>query len=211
MAQTREDLTRKLEALKGRLIGTEGASHGGANTDMAKKTSSKSSSAPASGGKASVKKTPVKKAAPGAAKAKSSGAKSDSSSSASKASAPKKAAAAKGGRATAKKATTKRVVKGVAAKTTEVLGEMLAGAAVGAITGAANEVKDEPTAAQRSVAAVKRGTAVKKSSGKRTATPPGEVLSDLATGAAIGAVAGAAKAVMPSEESKGSKGKGRKK
>jgi len=114
-----------------------------------------------------------------------------------------------------KKTTGKRVARAVAAKTTEVLGEMLAGAAVGAVTGAAERVSDQPTAfhAEGSERAIEgerkpaKGEATKASPRKRsTGKKSAEVVNEMLSGAAVGAVTGAAKAVIPTK-TKGGKGR----
>jgi len=138
--------------------------------------------------------------------------------------AAKKTVAAKaGGSAKSKTASPKRVVKAIAEKSTEVLGEMLTGAAVGAVTAAAERVSDQPTAVTAVVAepatATPTGAVTKKGSGsKKAATPKrgkgkpsGEVLGEMLSGAAVGAVAGAAKSVLPVEKKEGrSRPKGKK-
>jgi hypothetical protein len=73
----------------------------------------------------------------------------------------------------------------------------MAGAVVGAVTGAARAVAQEPTA-------VSGGEPTKLASSPVQAGGPGtkDVLGELASGAAVGAVSGVAKAVLPPEKPK---------
>ena len=101
----------------------------------------------------------------------------------------------------------------IAAKTEEILGEMLAGAAVGAVTGAAERVRDEPTAMQSGGAAMpatkgKKGQAGRKGTTSKSARAVAE---EMLTGAAVGAVTGAAKAVVSESTGKPKKTSDRKK
>ena len=88
-------------------------------------------------------------------------------------------------------------MKSLIEKTGEVLDTMVAGAVVGAVTGAAAAVAKEPTA-------VSAGAPTRQSASPAQAGGPGtrEVLGELASGAAVGAVSGVAKAVLPPEKPK---------
>jgi hypothetical protein len=89
------------------------------------------------------------------------------------------------------------VVRTLVAKTAEVLDPLVAGAVVGAVTGAARAVAQEPTA-------VTAGEAAHLASSPVQAGGPGtkDVLGELASGATVGAVSGVAKAVLPPEKPK---------
>jgi hypothetical protein len=86
-------------------------------------------------------------------------------------------------------------VQSLAEKTGKVLDTMVAGAVVGAITGAASAVANEPTA-------VVPGGPTTLAASPAQAGGPGtkEVLGELAPDAAVGAISGAAKAVLPPEK-----------
>ena len=91
-------------------------------------------------------------------------------------------------------------MKSLVEKTGEVLDTMLAGRVVGAVTGAAQSLSQEPTAV----------TGVDVSTAKAESPGTGEVLGEMAPGAALGAVSGVAKAVLPTEKAKGTKKKSSK-
>jgi hypothetical protein len=78
-----------------------------------------------------------------------------------------------------------------------VLDTLVAGAVVGAVTGAARAVAQEPTAVSAGEPATLAGSPAQ-------AGTPGtkQVLGELAPGAAVGAVSGVAKAVLPPEKPK---------
>jgi len=191
MRQTRAGLTRKLDLLKRRFLPHPSLASG-AKKDMPGKKSTSSSPAKRSKRSSENRETSDKKT--GAERTASSGASS---------SAPRK------------RTSRKKVAGAIVDKTTEVLGEMLTGAAIGAVTGAADRVGDQPTAVRED--GTKRVTAAKSekvagakaSSRKRgTSKESSEVLGEMLSGAAVGAVTGAAKAVIPAG---GQVGKGRAK
>ena len=150
MARTRAALTAGLDALRRRLFGTNPPPNPGARTIMvakkkpatAKVTKSEAASKLASG----PKKAPAKKSASAAgggtaSKAKAGTASKAKAGSTAKASAGAKSkggsgAAAKNSRSTAARKKPARTT-GVTTKTMEVLGDVAAGAAVGALAGAA--------------------------------------------------------------------------
>jgi hypothetical protein len=74
---------------------------------------------------------------------------------------------------------------------------MVAGAVVGAITGAAQSVATEPTAVTGAAGALARSPVAAGGPGTK------EILGELAPGAAVGAVSGAAKSVLPPEKAGG--------
>jgi hypothetical protein len=197
MGRTRAGLTRKLNLLKTRLLQPHVAFPSEERTSMPvdKKTTKSTSS--------SAKKSGVAKMA---ATAKPS-AKSAKSKPAAKTSA--RAATAKSSSASKAKASKKPLARKVATKTSKVLGEMLTGAAVGAVTGAAAKVGNQPTAAGGS-GDNGTGAAASSSRKKGAAAKSGKVVNDMLAGAAVGAVTGAAKAVLP-KTPKTSKGQAKSK
>jgi len=222
MVETRSGLTRKLNALRSRLAGPATASHEGNENPMAEKAKKKTDdkdAGPARSGEGPTtakKKAVASKASSPAGGSKSKGgadAKSKSSGSAgakSKSSAKASGGSGSGGGKASRKKSGGR--ESVATKTKEVVGEMLAGAAVGAVTAAAASVEGASTSAEQAATDLKRGKSSggSKASGKRStrAKSPTEVLGEMATPAAIGAVAGAAKAVLPKKGKGSSKRKG---
>jgi len=107
---------------------------------------------------------------------------------------------------------TKSLAKTLVAKTGKTLDTMVAGAVVGAITGAARNLADEPTAMPLCDEA--SGTKLKEVDHADASTTT-DVLGEMASGAALGALTGAAKVVMPTEihvepEKAAAKGKGKK-
>ncbi len=205
MAQTRDELARHLAALKDRLFHPSLADAPGAERAMATKKTGRravSSSAGESSGSDRAQHTTSKSGESSAApkvSAPKAGPKT-------KAAAPKKSstqasggvqARKKGASASPRKSRTpKGQEKGIVQKTGEVLDTVLAGAVVGAITGAARNLAHEPTAVPAS------GTLELRSApgAKQESPTTGEVLSELASGAAVGAVAGAAKSILPPDE-----------
>jgi hypothetical protein len=102
-------------------------------------------------------------------------------------------------------ASRKTVASDLVAKTTEVVEDMLTGAAVGAVTGAAARVQDQPTAVGTPDANHENGRRATKSQNKNQKRPSGsrsDVLTEMASGAALGAAAGAAKAILPDGKTK---------
>jgi hypothetical protein len=97
----------------------------------------------------------------------------------------------------------KSVEKSLVEKAGEVVDTLVAGAVVGAVTGAAQHVAHEPGALPL-VAAPSPPAATGDDREKPTTR---EVLGELASGAALGAMSGAAKSVLPAETPKASKGK----
>ena len=209
MAQTRAELGRKLDALGGRFAGPRGAAITGTRKAMPPKKSVKTTTTAAGAKPAAEKRTA--KAAPAKAPAAKPAAPAAASKPAPKRAAAKSARAPKASKSAATKSATRKrpaAATGIAGKATELLGEMLAGAAVGAVTGAAGQVRQEPGAVAEpevnQVAAGGTGKAGvrKKGTPKRAAaaaSKPSEMLGEMAAGAAIGAVTGAAKAVLPEE------------
>jgi hypothetical protein len=88
-----------------------------------------------------------------------------------------------------------RAVKGLIAKTAEALDPVVAGAVVGAVTGAARAVAHEPTAVTGG-----EPRALASSPAQVGGPSTKEVLGELASGAAVGAASGAAKSVLPPEK-----------
>ncbi len=219
MVETRAELEHHIEALKDRLLGDAGPSQRGAEKAMpSKQTGSRSTSGKAAskratprasaaktGGESPEKPRAATKASASARKGGASGASKGAKAAgspdrpAAKAKRSKAGGSAKSSRS--RKGVGQKLVAAVGEKTVEVLGEVLAGAAVGAVTAAAAKVRDEPTAAGEVVAA--RGPAAKggaKGGRANKASDGREILGKLASGAAVGAVAGAAKAVIPPVE-----------
>ena len=186
MRKTRDGLTRKLDLLKSRLLHPLGAPRTGESRTMPAKKTTKSSAPEKAARVSGVKSTPPK-----AFDAKrSTSPKADASPS-------------------RKKTTRKKVVASITSKATEILGEVLTGAAVGAVTGAAQRVNEQPTAvlengSGRNAPAVAKGPGGRTAATKKQAAAKksGEVLGEMLSGAAEGAVAGAAKAVIPAKASK---------
>jgi len=190
MRRTRDGLTEKLDLLKRRLLHPQLVPRTGAKKAMATKKATKSSASNGASKASESKETSTKK----------SNAKRSPSASAK-------------GSTSGKKATPKRVAGAIANKTTEVLTEVLTGAAVGAVTGAAERVAAEPTAVAEEGSVKVKLTANTKAEGtnaatkkRTTAKKSGEVLGEMLSGAAVCAVAGAAKSILPTEEKK-SKGR----
>jgi hypothetical protein len=95
---------------------------------------------------------------------------------------------------------TKRAKSGSSAtrrKVVEAVGEVLAGAAVGAVTGAAARVGNQPASTLQLVDDQGRFPSGASSPPEQ----PSKILTEMASGAAVGALSGAAKTVLP--ESKG--------
>jgi hypothetical protein len=200
MAETRKDLSRHLRALKEQLLRplplatpvkepsmqVQKKSHP-AEAPGDHKTSKRKSSLSA---KSAKPDSPSKEPAAKSARSKASA----SSSSSSKSGGTK---ARKSGDARKKTTTRKAKSTGhsLVEKTGEVLDTVVAGAVVGAVTGAARNVAHETAAMPLTNEAV---SGVPTSASSETPSTR-EVLSEMAGGAALGAVAGAAKAVMPTE------------
>jgi len=129
---------------------------------------------------------PTKKAtSPKAAGAKSKGKAAEAAAKSTKTATGKgKATAA------ATKRPASRKTAGAVAKTGEVLDTMLAGAIVGAVTGAAREL-NEGSDGKQGLASSKRGKVT-----------TADVVGEMAPGAAVGAVVGAADSVLPKEKGK---------
>lgn len=208
MARTRAELADRLHSLKRHLFGTKaqalstgdetimptpkrartktaarsktagGASRTGDAPSKARSRQDDSGSRKASGGKGAAKASAGGKSvkAGGESKRKPSSAKGRSGGSAKGKSASR-----------AKKSGSSRTRSKVA----EAVGEVLAGAAVGAVTSAAARVGDQPTSTLQLVDSP--GQAPQVGGG----APPSEVMTDMASGAAVGALAGAAKAMLP--------------
>jgi hypothetical protein len=200
MRQTRAGLTRKLDQLKQRLLHPSDTPRTGANLAMAQKKATKSAAA------SSAKSKPAAKTAPGKTGAKAAGTSAKAAPKAHGATAAKKKAAS-----SHKRAASKSTMEVVADKTGEVLSEMLTGAVVGAVAGAAQRVKEEPPArdAARNAAAGKRGKAAPAKQ-KSAAATPREVVGEMLSGAAVGAVTGAAKSVVPAPSRGAKKSAGKK-
>jgi hypothetical protein len=151
MAKTRADLTEKLETLRERVLGPAvPAPNQGVQVMAVKKKAGKAAKKGGAAKKAPTKKAAAKGGAKTAAKAKGGAAKRTAGSAA-RQSAGKKAAVTraagtrKAGRASAKKAPSRKPAKKtttsrIVAKAKEVLGDVLVGAAGGAIQGAAQAV-----------------------------------------------------------------------
>ncbi len=215
IAETRAELARHLSALRHHLFHPHLSSNDPVTeTNMA--TAKKKTTRSSAGGGSSAKGRSASKASSSSAKgrasadsrpsgearkpsasskpqAKAGAAKSKSSASAS-ARKSGRAASASGSSRTRSRSTRKEV-KSLVAKTGEVLDTMVAGAVVGAVTGAARAVGNEPTAVSPADPASLASAPVR-------AGGPGtkQVLGELASGAAVGAVSGAAKSVLPPEK-----------
>ena len=93
-----------------------------------------------------------------------------------------------------KKTSTKKTeVQGLVARTGETLDTMIAGAIVGAVTGAAKNLAHEPTA----MPLCDETPVVQQAGATEDKPTTGQVLEEMASGAAIGALSGTAKAVVP--------------
>jgi hypothetical protein len=86
-------------------------------------------------------------------------------------------------------------VKSLIEKTGAVLDTVVAGAVVGAVTGAASAVAAEPTAVSP-----ESSTALAASPVQAGGPGTRDVLGEMASSAAVGAVSGVAKAVVPAEK-----------
>jgi len=185
MRETRAGLTRKIELLKRWFI-PYSSFRSGARKTMPGKRSATSSTKSAKGSSESRQTSDKKTIAKQAATSKT------------------------GSSSPRKKTSRKKVVGAIVDKTTEVLGEMLTGAAIGAVTGAAERVDDQPTAVRedkekRAIVAKSEKVAGAKASSRRRSTSKesGVVLGEMLSGAAVGAVTGAAKAVIPARDQTG--------
>jgi hypothetical protein len=199
IAETRAELARHLGALKHHLFHPHISSpEFAAETDMAtakKKTTRRPSAARAATSK------PKPSSAASSSKSKSharSAVSADEAGSSRKPTASPSKMKAKPASTNPKpkaKAKTRRrpAVHTVLARTGEVLDTVVAGAVVGAITGAAQSVAKEPTAVTGSPGAMDRSPAAAGGPGTK------RILGELAPGAAAGAVSGAAKSVLPPE------------
>ena len=217
IAETRADLARHLGALKQHLFHPQIAHHESASEiDMA--TTKKKAARP-SASKGGSSKTKAAARPSSTAKGRDSAAagttkpaadrktaatptktKSKAKTSSTNPSRPASASSTKSKRSTAKASASrsksgsarKPAAKSLLAKTGEVLDTMVAGAMVGAITGAAQTVAGQPTA-------VTAAEPQAMNSSPAAVGGPGakEVLGEMAGGAAVGGVSGAAKAVLP--------------
>lgn len=182
IAETRASLARNLHALKDHLL------HPFAQSDPAGDTSMPTEKKARTKAKKSSDKRENGSKANGATKTK---AKAKTKSSA------KSTARGKSSTSRAKSGGRTKALQGIVARTGEVLDPVLAGAVVGAITGAARSVAKEPTAVP--LCDPDTGTMPQPVAGAEGSSTT-EVLSELTSGAAMGAVAGAAKAVVSSSE-----------
>lgn len=206
---TRAALSERLEMLKDRLFVASGTQGKGAEHTMAaekssKKRDHKSSDAekrrtkPDAAPRAGRKQDDKSHKAAKPASAKSDGRKQPKATAKSKETAKSKGSPGK------------RLASRVLAKTAEVAEEMLTGAAIGAVTGAAARVQDQPEAFPTDGEAPERkpgSTTAKKASKKPAGARGSDVLTEMATGAAVGAAAGAAKAIVQEGEAVGRKAK----
>ena len=222
MRQTRAGLARNLDALKSRLFDAQGPSSQGTKPTMPPKKASKKSASSRAGDqptagkkvKAAAKKPASSRAAESTAsqkpaRAAKSDAKPKSARSSKSAASPTSDRTTKSRSGARPKSTRKRGTGSIGPKAAEVLGQMATGAVVGAVTGAADRVSDQPTAVKKPGAKrTPSSRAAKSDASKPTARKRGtgpkaaEVLGQMAAGAAIGAVTGAAQAVAPAEEPK---------
>jgi len=213
MAETRDELARHLSALKDRLFHPPQVR--GPATEKAMPTQKKASRGTASssqGGSSKSQPTPKDSSK---REAKADSRDSEPKKETVKASPMRKRASSKAGETSSRKRGTsstqgKSSPKGegesLVAKTVEVLDPLLAGAIVGAVTGAARKLEHEPTALPPDAPA----SLTTSSKGKKKLPTTGEVLEELASGAAVGAVAGVAKTVLPADRAQGGKKKGSK-
>lgn len=200
MAETRQQLALHLSALKERLLHPLEAVDSAKDPTMptAKKSSrqpadkkSQDDKSPSSRADAKTKKKSAPSASVGASQ-KTTAAKSEKSSKSEGTKTRKTAQSGKAAPARKKTSAREGKAQSLVARTGETLDTMVAGAIVGAVTGAARNLAHEPTAmplcdeppsGQQAAADVEKPTT-------------GQVLEEMASGAAIGAVSGSAKAVM---------------
>jgi hypothetical protein len=221
MVRTRAGLNRKLDALRSRLAGPVADSHEGKEDSMAenaKKKGDADKSSARSGGRSTTPKKAGASAASSAARETESKSKSKSKPKAkadtkskpeagararSKASA--KGDSSSGAGKTAKKRS--RAEASTTSKTLEVVGEMLAGATVGAVSAVAANVDvssapTEPVASELAAMDTKKGKSKGAAKKAAKAKSPKQLLGEMAAPAAIGAVAGAVEAVLPKKGKK---------
>lgn len=175
IASTREDLARHLASLRAHFLSSITSHHvpkpdpQGDKTAMATKKPSRKSNADA------------RPSEPRTASAKTAARRKTTASS--------KSVSSSAGRSPRRKKS-----EGLVAQTGAVLDTMVAGAVVGAITGAAQSLQNEPAAVH--------AEDMKAVNGPESARSPGtgEVLSEMAGGAAAGAVTGAARSIMPKKK-----------
>ena len=225
IAETREQLARHLRALKNHLLHPISSHHDHAK-DPAMPTPSKSHSPGTSSHQAPSRRRSAAAKSPGKEPASKAHAKGESSGASAKAKSNGKEVAAKSSKTSSRGSSTsktskkgsksskssKSLAKTLVAKTGKTLDTVVAGAVVGAITGAARNLADEPTAMP--LCDQTSGTESKQAAHSDASTTT-DVLGEMASGAALGALTGAAKVVMPSEvhvepEKAAGKGKGKK-
>ncbi len=187
MMETRQQLAAHLGALKERLLHplTARSSPKGPTMPTKKQTSRESgakrtekSKPQASRADARTKQSTVAKPAQPSKAAETKTRKENRG----KAAAPRKKTAAQ-----------KAEVQGLVARTGETLDTMIAGAIVGAVTGAARNLAHEPSA----MPLCDETPATQPAVATEDKPTTGQVLEEMASGAAIGALSGTAKAVVP--------------
>lgn len=201
IAETRADLARHLGALKQHLFHPQISHHESASEiDMATKKKAARPSA-SKGGSPKSKAAGAKPAADRktaatptktSSKAKKAASTNPSRSASASSTKPTRPATKSSASRSKSGSARKPAAKSLLEKTGEVLDTLVAGAVVGAITGAAQTVAGQPTAV----------TAAEPESLKSSPAAVGgpgtkEVLGEMAGGAAVGGVSGAAKAVLP--------------
>lgn len=170
IAEVRSDLEARLGALNPLHLLGMGESPGEAEMSTTKPNAPK-------GGKAASKKSAAKKSEPKKAASTLKGSGKAASADAKSAKSPKRAT---------KSPKTTRKDEGVVAKAGTVLDTMAAGAVVGAVKAAAASIDEDKVMALKG--------------GRKKAATTADVLGELAPDAAMGAVVGAARTVLPVEE-----------
>lgn len=209
--RTRARLSGRLHLLTRRLLDTNTIQGKGADHTMAVEKPSKKRAHKSSETDKRKKKDDAKMEASSKKAGKSDGAKKGASGKKNGRSKSNESAKSKGS-AKPKASAGKRVASKMLSKTVEVAEEMLTGAAVGAVTGAAARVQNQPAAFSGDADASARGSdSAKRTDAKTSAgAEPSEVLSEMATGAAVGAATGAAKAILHEGETAVRKSKKKK-
>jgi hypothetical protein len=184
IARTREELSRHLDALRIRVLHPERAEGQQSEAFMPTKRASRRPS-PSSGDDGG--KTEGTKKSRKAASTKRGGETSRKKET--------RSSSGKKGSSSRTKSASKSKGKSMVAKTWKVLDTVLAGAVVGAVTGAARGLADEPS----TVAPPETAASSPREAAVSDQPTPGKVLEEMAPGAAVGAVSGAVKAIVPPE------------